>query len=277
MTSHFAMIVGFSLAMLFAQTALAADSCTIMYRVDATLEATDTQLQQGDTVVEDVRGSLVVEYPKDRQGRVVDGKVKVLHYATYESFKIDSVVTITTTIHHFTPRCNGSDSPTWRRTSDEGFPTACRYTGNSRPVAVGFLRKDDGVIEWGKCKAAPSYWAGDREAYTFSSQSKGKGCLKRMHAVGNIDCDGRLACKWGGLNRGDNPQFDVWTQPLVHGPPGSDHSVTISPDLSTIRTPVDRSDGRQSYNLPNDAPSRTWFSWVATRDDSSPFTTCPQQ
>jgi hypothetical protein len=55
-------------------------------------------------------------------------------------------------------------------------------------------------------------------------------------------------------------------------PPRAD---AISPDLSTIKTPVHRSDGRQSYNLPNDAPSRTWFSRVATRNDSSPFTTCP--
>jgi hypothetical protein len=137
------------------------------------------------------------------------------------------------------------------------------------------LRKDDNVIEWGKCKAAPSYWGKDRRAYTISSKSKGKGCLKKMHVVGNIHCEGRLACGWGGLNRGDNPQFAVWTQPLIHGPPGSDHSVTISPDLSTIKTPVHRSDGHQSYNLPNDSPSRTWFSWVATRDDSSSFTTCP--
>lgn len=276
MSSLFTMIVGFLLATFFAQAASAADGCTIMYDVDATLEVSDTQLKKGDVVVQDVRGSLVVEYPKDQQGQVVDGKVRVLHYAMYETFKIDSVVTVATTIHHFTPACNGTREPTWRRVSDEGFPTKCRYTGNSRAVAVGFLNRGDNAIEWGKCKAAPSYWSADRHAYTVTSKSKGKGCLKKMHAVGNIHCDGRLACKWGGLSRGDNPQFDVWTQPLIHGPPGSQHSVTISPDLSTIKTPVSRRDGRQSYNLPNDAPSRTWFSWVATRDDSSPFTTCPQ-
>jgi len=275
MSSLFAMIVGFSLAMLSAQTTFAADTCTIMYRVDATLDVSDTDLKKGDVTVRGVRGSLVVEYPQRRQGQVVDGKVRVLHYAMYESFAIDSVVTVTTTIHHFTPTCNGMDEPAWRRVSDEGFPTTCRYTGDGRGVAVGFLRKDDNAIEWGKCKAAPSYWSGDRHAYSFSSKSKGKGCLKRMHAVGNIHCDGRLACRWGSLNRGDNPQFDVWTQPLIHGPPGSQHSVTVSPDLSTIKTPVHRSDGRQSYNLPNNAPSRTWFSWVATRNDSSRFTTCP--
>jgi hypothetical protein len=227
MSSPFFTTVGFLLAMCFAQSALAEDTCTIMYGVDATLDVSDTDLGKGDVSVQGVRGSLVVEYPQDEQGQVVDGKVKVLHYAMYESFTIDTVVNITTTIHHFTPTCNGSDEPTWRRTSDEGFPAACGYAGNERPVAIGVLRKDDNAIEW------------------------------------------------GGLNRGDNPQFDVWTQPLVHGPPGSDHSATISTDLSTIRTPVYRSDGRQSYNLPNRAPSRTWFSFVATRNHSSPFTTCP--
>ena len=269
------MIVGFLLTMFFAPPAFAADSCTIAYRVDATLEVSDTQFKKGDVSVDGVRGSLVIEYPQGAQGQVVDGKVKVLHYAMYESFKIDTVVNITTTIHHFTPACNGSDEPTLRRASDKGFPAACRYTGNERPVAIGVLRKDDNAIEWGRCKAAPSYWAADRQAYTFSSKSRGRGCLEKMRAVGNIHCDGRLACKWGGLNGGDNPQFDVWTQPLIHGPAGSDHSVTVSPDLSTIKTPVYRSDGRQSYNLPNNSPSRTWFSWVATRNDASPFTTCP--
>jgi hypothetical protein len=156
-----AMIVGFLLAMFFAPPAFAADSCTIVYRVDATLEVSDTQFKKGDVSVDGVRGSLVIEYPQGAQGKVVDGKVKVLHYAMYESFKIDTVVNITTTIHHFTPACNGSDEPSWRRTSDEGFPVACGYAGNQRPVAIGVLRKDDDAIEWGKCKAASSYWAAD--------------------------------------------------------------------------------------------------------------------
>lgn len=275
MSSSFAVTVAFSLAILVAQSALAVDTCTIVYRVDATLDVSDTDLKKGDAHVEGVPGSLVVAFRQDEQGQVVDGKVKILHYAMYESFKIDSVVNVTTTIHHFAPSCNGSQKPAWRRVSDKGFPTGCRYSGNERSVATGVLRKDDNVIEWGKCKAAPSYWGKDRRAYTISSKSKGKGCLNDMHVVGNIHCEGRLACGWGGLNRGDNPQFAVWTQPLIHGPPGSGHSVTISSDLSTIKTPVHRSDGRQSYNLPNDSPSRTWFSWVATRDESSSFTTCP--
>ena len=149
MSSPFSMIVGFLLAMFFARPAFAADRCTIAYRVDATLEVSDTQFKKGDVSVDGVRGSIVIEYPQGAQGQVVDGKVKVLHYAMYESFKIDTVVNITTTIHHFTPACNGSDEPSWRRTSDEGFPVACGYAGSQRPVAIGVLRKDDNAIEWG--------------------------------------------------------------------------------------------------------------------------------
>ncbi|MBW2628716.1 MAG: hypothetical protein JRE45_13950 [Deltaproteobacteria bacterium] len=38
MRSSFAVFVGFWLAMFVAQSALAADTCTIMYRVDATFD-----------------------------------------------------------------------------------------------------------------------------------------------------------------------------------------------------------------------------------------------
>ncbi|MBT8469896.1 MAG: hypothetical protein KJN97_14225 [Deltaproteobacteria bacterium] len=274
MKSPSALLFGISFALGLPTSAGASDRCTIMYRVDATFEVSDTDFSKGDETVEGVEGSLVLEFPRDEQGHPADGKVKVLHFAMYESFTIASVVTVKTRIHHFTPTCNGVREPSWRRASDEGFPSQCKYTGNHNAVAIGSLRKNDRVIEWGKCKAAPSYWARDRRAYNASSKSKGKGCLNQMRVVGNIHCDGRLACKWGGLQRGNNPQFDVFTQPLIHGPPGSERSVAVSPDLSTIRTPIRRSDGHQSYNLPNDAPSRTWFSWVATRNDSSRFTTC---
>ena len=245
-----------------------------MYRVDATLEVSDTDFKKGDTIVDGIKGSFVLEFARDEQGQPADGKVKVLHFSMYEDFTIDSLVTVTTRIHHFTPTCNGLREPSWRRASDPGFPSQCKYTGNDNAVAIGSLRKADRVIEWGKCKAAPSYWARDRRAYDATSKSKGRGCLNQMRIVGNIHCDGRLGCRLGGLSRGDNLQFDEFTQPLIHGPPGSEHRVTVSQDLSTIRTPVRRRDGRQSYNLPNDAPSRTWFSFVATRNDSSRFTTC---
>jgi hypothetical protein len=263
------------LSTLAARPAFASDHCTILYRVDATLEVTDTYLGKGDTVVRGIRGSLVIEYPQDRDARVTDGKVKVLHFATFQRFQIDALVDVTTVLHHFAPSCNGVATPSWRLPTDPGFPSECAYAGNTNAVAVGHLSREHQRIEWANCKAAPSYWSKDRAAYTTGDKSRGRGCLNDLHVVGNIRCDGRLGCKWGGLARGDNPQFDVWTQPLIHGPPGSDESLQVSSDLSTIRTPKSRKDGRQSYNLPNNAPSRTWFSWTATRDDTSPFTTCP--
>ena len=255
--------------------ASASESCTIAYRVEAALQVTDTYLGKGDTTARGLGGSLVMEYPTDREGQVTDGKVRILHLAMFEKFTVDAIVDVTTTVHHFAPACNGESRPAWRLTSDPGFPDACRYDGRGKAVAVGKLSRDKGRIAWARCKAAPTYWGGDREAYRPSDESKGRGCLNEMHVVGNIRCDGRLACKFGGLARGDNPQFDVWTQPLVHGPPGSKSAVRVSDDLRTIRTPTGRRDGFQSYNLPNESPSRTWFSWVATRNDASPHTTCP--
>lgn len=258
-------------------TASASESCTIAYRIEAELQVTDTYLGKGDATARRLPGSLVMEYPVDRDGQVTDGKVRIFHFAIFEQFTIDAVVDVTTTIHHFAPSCNGESAPAWRRASDPGFPSECRYDGSANTVAVGKLTIDAGRITWARCKAAPTYWAEDREAYRPSDESKGRGCLNEMHVVGNIRCDGRLGCKIGGLARGDNPQRDVWTQPMIHGPPGSTSSVRISRDLGTIRTPTGRKDGFQSYNLPNDSPSRTWFSWVARRDDASPHTTCPSE
>ena len=264
----------FMLASSVARPVSASDTCTIMYRVNASLEVTDTRFGKGDQVVDNLKGSLLVEY-RQKDGAVVDGKVKILHYSMYESFKLETIVDVTTTIHHYTPRCGGVDEPSWRQPSDPGFPKSCRYSGQGRGVATGELNLEAGTITWGKCKAAPSYWAKGNKAYTPADKSKGKGCLSDMHVAGNIHCDGKLACKMGGLVSGDNPQFDVWNQPLIHGPPESESSVRVTSDLSTIRTPGEREDGYQSYNLPNDSPSRTWFGFAAKRNDSSSFTTCP--
>lgn len=253
--------------------AAAGETCTIAYRVAGKLTVTDTYLGKGDTTVP-ATGSLVLELTQDSDGQAVDGKVKILHLGMKEQFVVDTIADITTTIHHYAPLCNGVDEPAWRRPSDEGFPKRCSYDGNRRAVATGHLRRADGVIDLAKCKAAPTYWAKDRNAYRPSDKSKGRGCVERMHSVGNIHCDGRLACKLGRLEAGDNPQFARWTQPLLQGPRGEDGVLLVSTDLRTIRTPKGAPDGYESFNLPNDSPSRTWFSFVATRNDASRFTTC---
>jgi hypothetical protein len=258
-----------------ARTASAADSCTILYKLDGTLQVTDTAMGKGDETIEGLKGSLVLEFKK-RDGAVVDGKVKLLHFAMHQSFTLESVVDVTTTLHHYAPSCNGVEQPSWRRPSDPGFPKECRYDGNERALATGDLNREAGKIDWDRCNAAKDYWAKGKDEYTFADKSRGKGCLEDLHVVGNIHCKGRIGCKWGSLKSGDNPQFDVWTQPMIHGPDGSDDSISISEDLSKFRTPGGRKDGGyQAYNVPNDAPSRTWMSWSARRDDSSPYTTCP--
>jgi hypothetical protein len=56
---------------------------------------------------------------------------------------------------------------------------------------------------------------------------------------------------------------------------GSDNPVSVSQDLSTIATPLTKIDGGQlSYEIPNDAPSRTWLSWKASKNSASKFSIC---
>ena len=263
-------------AFLSTNLALADDGCTILYDVDASFGVSSTDFGKGNTIARGLRGSLVIEYTRKKNGPVVDGTVSILHYSTYVDFVDDSVVDVATKVHYFTPSCNGDKEPKWRLTTDSGFPAACNYQGNRKPVATGSLSKQKGAIQWDACNAAPSYWAKSRKDYTLSSKSVGKGCLNGLRAVGNVNCDGRAGCRLGDLQPGDNPQSNKWNQPMIHGPSGSTNAVSVSPDLSTITTPLSKTDdGELSYEIPNDAPSRTWISWKATRNEKSKYTTCP--
>lgn len=255
-------------------SAEASETCTIAYDLDATVQVTDSILGIGDETISGLRGSLVLEYTEDDRGHVTDGPVRMLHYWTFEKLRMGNLITVSTTVHLFAPRCNGIESPAWRSPEDETFPSSCRYDGKAAPVAFGTLSLEKNVVEWAQCGAAEDYGAEDRDAYTPSDESTGRGCLTDLHAVGMVRCDGRLACKMGGLEPGDNPQRYVWTQPMiVPGRPGSGF-LEISDDLATIRTPLASEGAYQSYNLPNHSPSRSWLSWRGTRDRASEHTTC---
>jgi len=274
-TQSFAILGAIIVALSIARPAHA-DTCTILYDVDATFAVTNTELGEGNTTARGLHGSLVIEYTRDSKGSVVDGTVGILHYSTYVEFVDASIVTVTTKVHYFTPTCNGVASPTWRLPTDPGFPSACEYSGNQKPVASGTYDAGEGTIRWDPCNAPGSYWSKSRKDYSLSSKSAGKGCLDGLRAVGNVNCDGKTACKLGGLRPGDNPQANTWNQPLIHGPSGSkNNTVSISSDLSTITTPLtEASGGALSYEIPNDAPSRTWLSWTATKNSTSNFTSC---
>lgn len=250
----------------------AAETCTIMYTLDAQLTVSDTDFGKGDVSIP-VKGMMLLEFDADEQ-EPTDGDVGILHFAIFQKFTVDTVVTVTTAVHDFAPTCSGEREPTWRKPTDPGFPKMCGYTGNQRPVATGTLRRNDTVIEWDKCKAAPTYWSENRKAYAPGSKSRGKGCLNEMRAVGNVHCDGRFACKLGSLSRGDNPIDISWDQPLIAGPPDTPGRVYISRDLSRLESPKPAKGGQGSYNLLNDSPSRVWLSFKGTRDDASRHTTC---
>jgi hypothetical protein len=268
LAAFFVVLVG----SVFGVEARASETCTVMYELDARLVVSNTDFGKGDVSIP-VPGMMLLEFQAEDE-TPVDGKVGILHFAVFERFTVETIVDITTAVHHFTPTCNGRRNPTWQKPSDPGFPKMCEYGGNRRPVAVGELRRDATVIEWAKCKAAPTYWAKDRKAYAEDSKSRGKGCLNELRALGNVHCDGRFACKMGSLSRGDNPVDITWNQPLIPGPPGTPGRVYISRDLARLESPKPTKGGHGSYNLVSDSPSRVWLSFVGKRDDESPHTTC---
>ncbi len=261
----------------FAQPGLASDACTILYTLEATLQLTDTAMGKGDETIPGLEGQLVIEYRTDSQGEVVDGTTRILHFWVYQEFVIDSFVRVTTQVHTFTPSCNGVREVSWRLSSDPGFPASCAYDGNRQSVASGKLDRGRALIVWDKCKPDEGYWSPDSEAFEFSQKSRGKGCLNGVHVIGNVRCEAAVGCRLGGLSPGDNPQFHVWNQPMLNGPEGANRSVSVSADLSEIRTPIGRRDGHQSYNLPTDSSGRAWISWRGTRNDASRHTSCSKE
>jgi len=228
--------------------------------------------------VNDLDGMLVLRFAANDQGAIVDGKVEMLHFWMHQTFEITGIVTLTTNVHAFSPSCNGETKPSWRARTDPGFPPECGYAGNTRPIATGSFDGRKHEITWNPCDAPDAYWS-DRRAgdasYQQSHVSSGKGCIDTLRWVGNMHCSG--LCGLGSPDRGDNPVFDVWTQPLINGPESTGaNTVAVSGDgrATRITTPTSAATGYQSDNVPNDDRSRTWMSWVATRRDSSPFTTC---
>lgn len=255
-----------------------ARTCTVLYDLSATFQITDTPFGAGDETYRNLDGALVLRFEANEGGAIVDGPVEILHFWLHQVFQITGLVTLTTNVHAFSPSCNGETKPSWRVHTDPGFPAECGYTGNTRPVATGSFNRRKNEIAWAPCDAPDTYWSDERKgeaSYQQSHVSSGKGCIDTLRWVGNMHCSG--LCGLGSPDRGDNPVFDVWTQPLINGPESTGiNAVAVSPDrqASTITTPTSASSGYQSYNVPNDDRSRTWMSWVATRLGSSRFTTC---
>ena len=255
-----------------------AGTCTVLYDLTATFQITDTPFGAGNETYRNLDGMLVLRFTADDEGAIQDGPVGILHFWMYQTFQITGIITLTTRVHAFSPSCNGEAEPSWRLPTDPRFPSVCSYAGNTRAIATGFYDRRNDEIAWSPCDAADTYWSEDRKgdgSYRQSDVSSGKGCLSTLRWVGNIHCSG--LCGLGSPKRGDNPTFDVWTQPLINGPESSGvNSVAVSGDgrASNITTPTSASSGHQSYNVPNDDPSRTWMSWVGTRRDATPFTTC---
>ena len=255
-----------------------AGTCIVLYDLNATFQITDTPFGAGDETYGNLDGMLVLRFTANDADAITDGPVEILHFWMHQAFQITGIVTLTTDVHAFSPSCNGETKPSWRLPTDPGFPSVCAYSGNTGAIATGSLNRRKNKITWSPCNAAHTYWSDKRKgdgSYQQSHVSKGKGCIDTLRWVGNMHCSG--LCGLGSPDRGDNPVFDVWTQPLIHGPESTGiNTVAVSPDrqASTITTPTSAPSGYQSYNVPNDDRSRTWMSWVATRRDATASTTC---
>jgi len=253
-----------------------ASTCTVEYDLDSTFQITNTFGGYGDKTNPNQQGLLVLEYRDDGNGNIIDGEVSMLHYWVLTDFTVDSLVTVKTKVHGFSPSCNGEVTPDWRSDADPGFPARCEYAGNTKAVATGVLNRNDGTITWDNCNATSDYWAGANAAYTAADISEGPGCITSVHSVGNVICTGAV-CSAGNLREGNNPQFDIWAQPMINGYPGvGTNGLTVSsdPQLTFLDTPTGASGGFQSFNVPNNTSSRTWTSWTATRNSASLNTTC---
>lgn len=255
-----------------------ARTCTVLYDLDVTFQITDMPFGAGDGTHRDLDGQLVLQFRADHEGAITVGPVEMLHFWMHQRFQMTGIVTLTTDVHAFSPSCNGQRDPSWRLPSDAGFPASCRYTGNTRAIASGTHDPGKNEIRWSRCDAADTYWSEDRHgdaSYRQSHVSSGKGCLSALRWVGNMHCSG--LCGLGSPDRGDNPVFDNWTQPLINGPEATGiNAMMVSDDgrASTIRTPTSAKSGYQSYNVPNDDRSRTWMSWIGKRRDPDPHKTC---
>ncbi len=253
-------------------------TCTVLYDLDATFQITDTPFGAGDDTYRKLAGMLVLRFTADEDHAIVDGPVEMLHFWMHEVFQMTGIITLTTDVHAFSPSCNGEAEPSWRLTTDPGFPSACRYTGNTTAIATGSYARSKNEIDWSRCDAADTYWSAHRageRSYLQSHASSGPGCLSSLRWVGNMHCSG--LCGLGSPDHGDNPVFDVWTQPLITGPEATGvNAMVVSDDerASRITTPASAEGGYQSYNVPNDDRSRTWMSWVGKRRDASAHTTC---
>lgn len=253
-------------------------TCTVAYDLAGVFQVSDTLFGLGDATESGQVGSLVIEYSDDGANNIQSGPVGMLHYWLLQDFVVASSITVTTKVHAFAPTCNGEANPAWRLETDPGFPASCDPTGNTVAVATGTLDLAAGAITWDACNAATDYWAPGTEDYSPSDASSGPGCITDLKSIGNVNCDGVAGfCDLGNLGVGDNPQAATWSQPLINGTEASGSgtiAVSGGAQASGLSTPTGAAGGFQSFNVPNETPSRTWFSWTATRDDGSPFTTC---
>jgi len=190
------------------------DSWLLTYEINGTFEITDTTGGLGNAERPLTTGTLVVRVPDDN-GSPGDGAVRIIDFRHGEQFTVTAFGIETTT-------------------------DVMVHAGRN-PCGVAHGIRDGDTIVWAECLANDQRGV-DKNSWTPDEAASGRGCLNNYTTDGNVACEG-LFCSTGGLEEGDNPQREIYHQPI--------DSFVFEQGWQTFT--MARSE------IPNRSPSRTWF------------------
>jgi hypothetical protein len=178
-------------------------------------------------------GVLKIRVPSDGGANPAEGTAEIIYYELAIEFTTSTMGTTVIT------------------DTDAASPELGQ-TDNTTEVALGTLSlADPPTIVWDAC-TYPAGYDDTNESFTPDVEGTGDGCLAPYRSTGNVNCSGGF-CGAGGLNEGDNPQDDTWEQAM--------QTLTFSTDLSSF--------SMDFMQVPNRAPSRSYFSWGGTLVDTT--------
>ena len=168
------------------------------------------------------KGTLELWVSDDGNGNPGDGEAGVLYYS------MDQVFSTTTSGLTVDTNTNGSAG----------------YASNTTRINSGSLTGT--TLTWGSCSTS-----GSGNNWTPDDAASGPGCLPDYHSTGNVECIDNSAfanCSTGGLQDGNNPQDEMWSQPLS--------AFSFGPDLSSF--------DMGEAPIPNRSPSTTHMQMSGT-------------
>ena len=190
------------------------DSWLLTYELNGVFEITDTTGGLGNAERPLTTGSMVLRVP-DNNGAPSDGWVHIIDFNHGEQFTVTAFGIETTT-----------------DVMVQAGPDPCGVTQGQRT---------GDRITWSDCIANDQRGV-DKNSWTPDEAASGVGCLNNYTTRGNVACEG-LFCSTGGLEEGDNPQAEVYHQPI--------ESFVFENNWESFTM--------TRAEIPNRSPSRTWF------------------